>query len=97
MSKLECHLFICTNSPDREGKCGHKGSEQLRQKVKEQLLTEANEKKVRVNAAGCLGHCEDGITAVIYPQAEWMLNLKNTDEDVAKIVAAIKSKLNAGS
>lgn len=36
---------------------------------------------VRVNASGCLGHCEEGITAVMYPQGEWKLNLTPSDTE----------------
>ncbi len=93
MSKFNCHLFICTNGIDREGKCGHKGSEELRQKIKNEFAVESKDKKVRVNASGCLGFCEQGIAAVIYPQGEWFLELKNSDDDKNKLVQKIKEKI----
>lgn len=69
---FKAHLFICTNSPDRPGKCGHKGSEELRQALKTEFKGRAD---VRINASGCLGFCERGIAAVMYPQATWWTEL----------------------
>jgi (2Fe-2S) ferredoxin len=79
MTGYKNHLFVCTNSPGKEGKCGSKGAENLRSSLKEKCRTEFG-KDVRVNASGCLGYCEKGIAAVIYPKGEWFLELKETDE-----------------
>jgi predicted metal-binding protein len=73
------HLFVCTNSPDRPEKCGSKGAENLRRRIKEKCF-EKYGKEVRVNASGCLGHCEKGIAAVVYPKGEWLFELKETDD-----------------
>jgi (2Fe-2S) ferredoxin len=78
MEKYKTHVFVCTNSPDKLGKCGSKGSESLRKGLKDQCRDEFG-KSVRVNSAGCLGFCEHGIAAVIYPAGEWLLDLKDTD------------------
>lgn len=91
------HVFICTNSPDKMGKCGHKGSEILRKALKEQCKETFERGTVRVNSAGCLGYCEHGIAAVIYrtgdaakkvPTADWFLDLKEDDSEV--ILDALK-------
>ena len=81
MTKYKTHLFICTNSPDKDGKCGSKGAENLRKSLKESCREEFG-KDVRVNSSGCLGHCEQGIAAVIYPQGDWLLELKEKDQDL---------------
>jgi (2Fe-2S) ferredoxin len=81
MEKLKAHLFICTNSPDKVGRCGNKNSEQMRRSLKERCQAEAWGKNVRINSSGCLGQCEQGIAAVIYPQETWFLNLKDSDEN----------------
>ena len=88
MTGYKTHLFICTNSPDKEGKCGSTGSENMRRDLKEQCKNEFG-KEVRVNASGCLGYCEHGIAAVIYPEGDWMLDLKATDG--AKILEKIRA------
>lgn len=75
------HVFICTNSPDKKGKCGHEGSEDLRRNLKDRCKDAFGKDAVRVNSAGCLGQCERGIAAVIYPEGRWLLDLKKNDED----------------
>lgn len=76
------HVFVCTNAPDKPGKCGHKGGEELRQNLKKKCSEHFSKDEVRVNASGCLGYCEQGLAAVVYPQKEWRLNLKKEDVDV---------------
>jgi (2Fe-2S) ferredoxin len=85
----EAHMFVCTNSPEKEGKCGHKGGHELRMKLRELVLQQdAWKDRVRVNAAGCLGACEKGITVVIYPQAQWYY--LQTTEDVQSLFQELK-------
>lgn len=79
---MKAHLFICTNGKDMQGKCGHKNSETLRKQLKETCSKQPWAKEVRINAAGCLGQCENGIAAVLYPQGIWKTNLKETDHDL---------------
>lgn len=95
------HLFICTNSPDKKGKCGHKGSEDLRKKLKEECREAFEKGTVRVNSSGCLGYCENGIAAVIYrtdppvdvSSTEWFLDLDDKDSDV--LLSALKKASSA--
>lgn len=87
MNEYKAHLFVCTNAPDKDGKCGHKNSENMRRSLKERCTKEFG-KDVRVNMSGCLGFCERGITAVIYPQSKWFFDLKTTDEE--KLFQAVK-------
>jgi predicted metal-binding protein len=90
MPDFKAHLFVCTNSRAPGAKresCGHKGSEALRAQVKE-MCKARGLKGVRINSAGCLDQCEQGIAAVLYPQGEWHLNLKA--EDAETLVAAVE-------
>lgn len=73
------HLFVCTNSPDNPKKCGSRGSEEMRRRVKE-ACSQKYGRDVRVNASGCLGFCERGIAAVAYPAGEWLLDLTSNDD-----------------
>ena len=87
----KAHLFICVN--DRgEGKresCGRKGAQELRDRVKalcqEKALPPGS---YRINNSGCLGPCERGISAVLYPQNQWFLD--NTPADAEKLAAAVE-------
>jgi (2Fe-2S) ferredoxin len=83
----KAHLFVCTNSPDRPGKCGSKGSEEMRKTLKDQCRT-AFGKTVRVSSSGCMGFCERGIVAVVYPQNQWLFDLKPTDTE--QVFAAVQ-------
>ncbi|PWU16784.1 MAG: ferredoxin [Bdellovibrio sp.] len=95
---MKAHLFICTNSPHKEGKCGHRGSERLRQSLKQRCRQEFGDSgEYRVNSSGCLGPCENGINAVLYPEGRWFHHL--TPDDVDSLFEAMKVAMspNAGS
>ena len=47
--------------------------------------------RVRVNQSGCLDRCEQGIAAVLYPQAEWFTDLKANDSET--LVKALERAL----
>ncbi len=81
------HVFVCTNGSDKPGKCGNKNSEALRQELKQKCKGLPD---VRINSSGCLGFCEKGIAAVIYPQAKWFFEL--TDADCEKLLQAVVTK-----
>ncbi len=90
-SEYKAHLFICTNDRGPDGKrpsCAHKGSIALRDSVKAACKGLSG---VRVNAAGCLDRCEDGITAVLYPEGKWLEQLSSAD--TPKLVEAVKKAL----
>lgn len=86
----DMHLFVCTNVRDKGESCGAKGGAQLRDSLK-RACKEANPfpgKKLRVNAAGCLGVCERGIAAVLYPEGQWYLDLNSNDTE--KVLGSLK-------
>ena len=93
--KLEAHVFVCCNV--REGdrrSCGKSGGSELRDRLK--VLCADPERgwagRVRVNQAGCLGRCEEGLVAVIYPQGEWFTDLKPEDTD--PVMTTLKQSLD---
>ena len=87
---LQAHLFICTNKRAAGSDCASKGSEQLLENSKTAAKSRWG-KGIRVNRAGCLGHCERGIAAVCYPSATWLLELEVDNSDV--ILNAIEQQL----
>ena len=93
---LDAHLFICTNKKERGASCAPRGAVELRDQLKK--LCQNSEKgwhgRVRVNASGCLGRCEEGITAVLYPQGKWMTSLKNDEESARKLESALSEVLD---
>lgn len=81
---LEAHLFVCTNSREKGKSCAGSGSVELRNKLKNLCQDPAKNwhGRVRVNTAGCLGRCEQGIAAVLYPKGQWFENLGADDTAV---------------
>lgn len=85
MRPFERHVFVCENRRDPDnpkGCCADRGGPAIRERLK-LLAHEAGLKgRVRVNAAGCLGHCALGATVVVYPEGVWYgrVTLDDVDE-----------------
>ena len=90
------HLFICTNgNPDDPKKCASKGAVKLFEQIKEKTYQEYDPKQVRINRSGCLGYCEKGISAVLYPEAHWFYELKL--ESTPIVFEALKESISKDS
>ena len=82
MPKYKYHCFVCTNArppSDPRGCCAAKGSEGLRNTLKEAVHRRGLKGTVRINAAGCLDACAKGPAVVIYPEGVWY-TLKSGDD-----------------
>lgn len=87
MSLYQKHVFICENwreESDARGSCGRKGSTSFRNKLKEEIERQGLKLKIRINQAGCLGTCNQGISMVIYPDGIWYG--KVTESDIPEII-----------
>ena len=68
------HIFVCTNIKN-QGKCC--GSNPIASELVKTLKSIVSDKGlkgkngVRVTASGCMGRCEEGPVAVIYPEGTW--------------------------
>ncbi|MCB0393675.1 MAG: (2Fe-2S) ferredoxin domain-containing protein [Bdellovibrionales bacterium] len=83
MSEFKIHAFICTNKKEGKACCADKGGRELKDRLKEHFRNRPEFRgKLRVNASGCLGFCEKGINAVIYPKGEWHFHLKSGDDQL---------------
>jgi len=74
MSGFKRHIFVCTNqrSPDDpRGSCSKLGSEALHAHFKQEAKRLDLKDVVRANKAGCLDHCAEGPSVVIYPEGVW--------------------------
>ena len=86
-SKIDFHFFICTNAKEKGGDCASKGSLQMLEELKAWSRSQTFAKKIRINKSGCLGRCEEGIAAVAYPSAEWIVNAGTADlEEMKKFI-----------
>ena len=86
------HVFVCLHDrgPDNpKGSCAQKGSEALLKELKG-ACKELGLDGVRVNKAGCLDNCAQGISVVVYPEAVWYGHVqpKDVDEIVREHIAA---------
>lgn len=87
MSRYKRHVFVCINERPEghpKGCCLSKGSEEVRDTMKEELKKRGLLRVVRANNAGCLDACEHGITMVVYPEGIWYGGV--TKEDVPEII-----------
>lgn len=81
---LKTHLFVCCRERDGKPACGSKNAtilvKNLKAWIKENNLKDA----IKCSSSSCLGHCEDGITACLYPQKQWFTNISLKDEEALK-------------
>lgn len=87
MSRYKRHVFVCVNErpPDHpKGCCLRKGSQEIRDLLKAELLKRGLHRLIRANNSGCLDACEHGATLVIYPEGIWYGGVQK--EDVSEII-----------
>ena len=93
MPKRERYLFVCTNrrgDEDAKGSCAEKGSEAVRQALKEQLKARGLAKtKARACTSSCLDQCSSGVCILVEP--DHFFYGRVTLADVPEIVDAIAS------
>jgi len=92
-ARFERHLFVCTNARaagNPKGCCSSKGAAEVAEALKERAYAAGLKGRVRVNKAGCLDACEDGVSAVVYPDGIWYrgITLADVDEIVARTLVA---------
>ena len=77
-------MFVCQNrrAPDNpKGCCASKDAAQVLSRLK-QLNFEAGLKpRVRINSAGCLDQCAEGVSIVVYPEGVWYVGVSVEDVD----------------
>jgi predicted metal-binding protein len=78
---FDLHLFVCTNERDNKASCGGSGAAHLRDALKKACKERFPNTKIRVNASGCLGLCEEGIVAMAYPQQKTLTHLNQNDTE----------------
>ena len=87
MPYYQQHLFFCLNQRDNGCKCcqdADASAMRIYAKKRIAALGLAGEGGIRVNAAGCLGRCQQGPSLVIYPDGVWY-NYK-TCADIDEII-----------
>lgn len=81
---LKAHLFICTNTKKDGSGCGPINPDQLVDELKTWIKESNLKDRLKVSRSGCLGHCQEGIAAVCYPQSNWFTKLTTKDGGALK-------------
>ncbi len=84
------HIFICTNVK-QEGKCcgNEPASTELVKELKKLVKTSnlTGQGGIRISSSGCMGRCEEGPIAVIYPEGQWFnINDKKEREKIHQLI-----------
>ncbi|MBW7906887.1 MAG: (2Fe-2S) ferredoxin domain-containing protein [Phycisphaerae bacterium] len=87
MLRLLRHVFICCNerpADDPRGCCLARGADAVRDAFKRELAQRGLRTQMRATRCGCLDHCEQGVTVVVYPEQVWYGHV--TPSDVPEII-----------
>lgn len=87
MSKFARHVFVCLNeraAGSPKGCCASKGALAVFNELKKSAYDQGLKGVVRINRAGCLDACEEGVSVVVYPEAVWYAGV--TVQDVPDLV-----------
>ena len=81
------HVFVCTHERAEGAQrpsCGRRGSVELMMALKRSAKA-MGLGDVRVQKSGCLDRCEEGPSAVVYPEATWWTLPTEVDEAAALV------------
>ncbi len=81
------HLLICTNQrPEGKACCAnhHAAARCTEAKLRIKDYGLAGPGRIRVSSAGCLGRCDEGPVAVVYPEGVWYQY--HDEQDIQAIV-----------
>ena len=84
MAYYRYHVFFCTNlRTDGSDCCQRFDAQGMRDYAKQRSkqLGIAGRGGVRINSAGCLDRCAQGVTIVVYPEAVWYGHVTVADVD----------------
>ena len=103
MNKFKRHIFICENvrevgSPKQS--CGLHSGKEIKAAMKKRIVELGLNKSIRVNSSGCLGVCNRGPIAVVYPEGNWYskINIDDIEEIIqsdlinGKVVSRLEIK-----
>ena len=77
--KPKTHLFICCRERVDKACCSGKGAEEMVSELKKWIKSESLHWDIKVSRSSCLGYCESGVSACIYPQNQWFHQLEASD------------------
>ena len=81
---VKAHLLVCCRQRDGKPCCSSKGAEELVTNLKSWVKNNGLKDEIKVTKSSCLGHCENGITATLYPHNKWWVDIDKSHEDELK-------------
>ncbi len=72
--RFERHVFVCQNgrgADDPRGCCAGKGAAEVLDRLKAEVHRRGLKRTIRINKAGCLDQCAEGVSMVVYPEGVW--------------------------
>lgn len=92
---LKAHAIICTSCQFKANDGSESSLEvalNFRAELKAQAFERFGKPNCRVTAATCLGRCEEGIAAVVYPEGRWLVDLRPQDHEI--VLQAMQDQIN---
>ncbi len=85
MSVVQRHIFICNaKKPEGIPDCTEKSGQDIMEAFKSAIYNRNKESEILVSGSSCLGICNFGPAAVVYPEGHWYSGIKI--DEVEKIV-----------
>lgn len=85
MEPFSHHVFVCTQEkPEGVVACPGNGSWGVLQALEQEIAAQGLDDEVQLSTCGCLGLCDDGPIAIVYPEGVWYRKVKC--DDVSEIV-----------
>ena len=78
------HVFFCLNQREAGAACcANHGSAGLQDYAKQRIkaLGLSGKGSIRINKAGCLDRCDEGLVLVVYPDEVWYTYVDRADID----------------
>ncbi|MCB0377720.1 MAG: (2Fe-2S) ferredoxin domain-containing protein [Bdellovibrionales bacterium] len=80
----KAHFFICCRNKENKPNCAEKGAEAMFEELKKWAKEQGLKDQIQITKSACLGHCEEGITACLYPQNMWWKSIRPEDTETIK-------------
>ncbi len=87
MPRPEKHVLVCTHqrpADNPKGCCSARGGGDILNEFAKEIDARNLWGRLKLNTTSCLGACEQGATALVYPEGVMYGNLKTSD--VARII-----------
>jgi len=80
MEAFRFHVFVCDQQkPEGVPCCAARGSGQVLEALRREIVARGLEDEVQVTACGSLGLCENGPNMVVYPEGAWYSGVNPAD------------------